>query len=61
MRRQKERSSAEATAQSCPRLRGGLWLGMKPTKLKEEIHVVLKWLIKGSNSNRKINKAHDAE
>jgi len=34
---------------------------MKPTKLKKEIHVVLKWLIEGNNSSRKINKAHDAE
>lgn len=29
---------------------------MKPTKLKKEIHVVLKWLIEGNNSSGKISK-----
>lgn len=33
----------------------------KKGKLKKKIYVIFKWLIAGNNSNRKINKAHDAE
>lgn len=61
MRRQIEERSKEASPvllYSAPWRAG---IGMKPTKLKKEIHVVLKWLIEGNNSSGKISKAHDAE
>lgn len=36
------------------------WEGSQK-KSKRKIHVILQWLIERNNSNRKINKAHDAE
>lgn len=60
-RRQREiEAQFQTTAHSYTQLWGRQRIAEKK-KSKRKIYVILKWFIKGSNSNGKINKTHDAE